>query len=291
MSHELPDSSDVTLASKDAQSNQPVCKFHKFGHCKFGQTCRHMHNNSICTNPKCDRKSCLWRHPQSCKYFSNSGFCRFGNECSYLHNESKSTTSQKEIEDLKTLLYGVVQSLATKDKEIQELQERVNTLESRPGDEAKFSCEMCGKFFKSSSTLRNHVLKFHKQEALREDALDNSLELSILNNSRNEDISTSENTNEIIFYKYSEEKFQCMYCDETLKIPELAKHFVNVHQTFSNCPHCEAQIPDEETLLTFHLEVCTTPCPGPPGCPCCKHDVSICKTCKECALEFEAFQS
>ena len=37
MLYELQDSSNVTLAVKDAQSNRHVCKFHKFGHCKFGQ--------------------------------------------------------------------------------------------------------------------------------------------------------------------------------------------------------------------------------------------------------------
>ena len=85
MSYELFDSSDVTFAKNDTQSNRSVCKFHKFGHCKFGETCRHLHIDTICTNSNCSRKLCSLRHPKHCKYFTSTGFCKFNEDCSYLH--------------------------------------------------------------------------------------------------------------------------------------------------------------------------------------------------------------
>ena len=47
---EYCDSSDVTLASKNAMSSQLICNFHNFDHCKLGKLCRHMPINIIWTS-------------------------------------------------------------------------------------------------------------------------------------------------------------------------------------------------------------------------------------------------
>ena len=57
MLSEATNSSDVTFAPADnlPKSYRKVCRFNQFGHCKFGSTCRKMHENNLCTNTDCER--------------------------------------------------------------------------------------------------------------------------------------------------------------------------------------------------------------------------------------------
>ena len=177
MMYELNDSSDVTLASNDVQSSQPVCKYHKFGHCKFGQSCRKMHIDIKCTKPNCDRKSCLNRHPRPCKFFTVSGFCKWGVECSYSHHQPVSTPVQKEIDDLKITLKIVLEDLAQKENIIQKLQENVNNLLASNFTtriettdlNSTFKCDECSFSTNNNHGLKVHIGKSHKSEVLRED--------------------------------------------------------------------------------------------------------------------------
>ena len=120
----------MTLASTDAESKQPVCKFHQYGHCKLGSSCRHLHNDIICTSIDCVRKPCLARQPWPCKCLVNSGFCKFGNQCLFCHQISKSKNIEEEIEKLKISFQTVLKSLADKESKITIRQVQVKHLES-----------------------------------------------------------------------------------------------------------------------------------------------------------------
>ena len=61
-----------------------VCQFNKFGFCKFGVTCRHLHFSETCENKLCEISNCLKRHPTMCKYFKIYNRCKFGSFCSYV---------------------------------------------------------------------------------------------------------------------------------------------------------------------------------------------------------------
>ena len=104
MTYELSDSSDATLALNDDQTIQHVCKYHKFGHCKFGKKCRHMHNDINYTKLNCDRNACLYRQPMPCKFVTCSDLCNFGARCSYAHPQSVSSKLEIEIDNLKVSL-------------------------------------------------------------------------------------------------------------------------------------------------------------------------------------------
>lgn len=199
----------------------------------------------------------------------------------------KTTILQSENELLKNVIEDLKETISSNTRHIEALSEKINQTSN--------TCEICNYEASSVTVLKSHMTRKHKhqqgmEEQLREYSSDTSQQFSPVSSYRSEMSWPNSSTSETIYYKHSEDKFQCMYCDETLHIPKLEEHVINVHKTFNNCLHCEARIPAEETLLTFHLEVCTTPCPGPPGCPCCKHNVSVCKTCDDCALEFKALQ-
>ena len=135
MTYELSDSSDATLALNDDQTIQHVCKYHKFGHCKFGKKCRHMHNDIICTKLNCDRNACLYRQPMPCKFVTCSDLCNFGARCSYAHPQSVSSKLEIEIDILKVLL----QISQKKEDIIQELQDKVTNPSSHLTNVVRYS--------------------------------------------------------------------------------------------------------------------------------------------------------
>ena len=105
--------------TKRALASQPLCKFHRYGHCKFGSLCRHFHTQDTCFTEDCDKLSCTSRHPRLCLYLSGFGHCKFGTACSYLHISHPLETSDNnaEIKKLKDSLQDVL--TAFKEKEIQ----------------------------------------------------------------------------------------------------------------------------------------------------------------------------
>ena len=79
-----------------------VCKFHQYGHCKYGSSCTRFHTENSCSNTNCDKTLCTLRHPQSCKHLSRHGHCQFGAGCSYSHSISLPRKDlEAEIDDLK----------------------------------------------------------------------------------------------------------------------------------------------------------------------------------------------
>ena len=68
-----------------------VCKYHKYGHCKFQNVCRYQHNEELCETTQCDVYNCSKRHPKRCRYFEEFGRCKFGDFCSFAHVVKAST--------------------------------------------------------------------------------------------------------------------------------------------------------------------------------------------------------
>ena len=65
-------------------ASEVQCKYQKFGHCKFGSTCKYYHAATECEKEECaDIELCRMRHPKSCKYFAEYGYCKFGDFCSH----------------------------------------------------------------------------------------------------------------------------------------------------------------------------------------------------------------
>ena len=81
---------------------QNVCRYNKYGYCKFCDKCKFKHNNVKCVDENCDVFNCEKRHPVACKYFRNFQKCRFPN-CAFNHdidtNEKKLDEKLKRLEN------------------------------------------------------------------------------------------------------------------------------------------------------------------------------------------------
>ena len=90
-----------------------VCIFDKFGFCRFKSTCKRKHFNQKCEDlSSCKNiKSCMKRHPKTCKRFAFQDVCRFGSTCAYNHKEKTSNTEDSEMKEKVKLLEAVVQKM------------------------------------------------------------------------------------------------------------------------------------------------------------------------------------
>ena len=149
------------------------CKFHQYGHCKYGSTCKHFHTKDTCFDSNCDKNTCTLRHPKCCKHFSRLGSCKFGTRCSYSHTVAPVQNDLvKVVEEILKDLHTVKNTLKVKEAEIHHLKARVEELEvkvksstSKP-EEDIFKCNLCDYDCKSQKTLKSHTTRKHKNEPL-----------------------------------------------------------------------------------------------------------------------------
>ena len=64
---------------------QKVCRFLKFGYCKYEEKCRKLHIHENCEKVSCKIVSCELRHPKVCRYLRDFGYCKFGEWCKFSH--------------------------------------------------------------------------------------------------------------------------------------------------------------------------------------------------------------
>ena len=84
--------------------NQQICRYNKYGFCKYGDKSHFRHGNVMCVNKTCTVFQCELRHPVVCNYFRNFKRCKFSN-CAYKHenvNDVKGTN--EKIETIQTKL-------------------------------------------------------------------------------------------------------------------------------------------------------------------------------------------
>ena len=100
----------------DTEQSRNICQHHKYGYCKFAQSCRKFHVQEICLETHCEnRQDCLKRHPKSCRFFSIYQRCKFAEYCAFKHIEN---TQTKEMEDLKHRLKDFEERDIERKKEI-----------------------------------------------------------------------------------------------------------------------------------------------------------------------------
>ena len=107
-----------------ASENENVCKFFKYGFCKFKSNCRKKHVLEVCDDKECNKSLCIKRHPRPCKYFDNNGFCKLGSICAYAHNNHK----KNEIQKLELKIDELIQLVKKKEEVIEQLVHDVKEL-------------------------------------------------------------------------------------------------------------------------------------------------------------------
>ena len=174
-----------------------ICYYKKFGHCRFLETCKYRHIETICETKECEIVNCERRHPKECRYFKEFSRCKFGDYCSFRHettlNEGN-VTLVKEVETLKERVDYLEKLIEDKDKQIKEIHKNLlNLVKSEDKNVAQplvideimlesivegdkvidkttstprptFKCDKCSKIFSNETDLLNHNKTVHKAE-------------------------------------------------------------------------------------------------------------------------------
>ena len=111
---------------------QNVCRYWKFGHCKFVERCRLMHVNEVCRNPECEIKTCNMRHPRISTYFRDYRRCKFGEYYSFKNEEN----NLANMSDLDKYLERQDNKIEELEKKINDMGEKIVTLESEKAEHA-----------------------------------------------------------------------------------------------------------------------------------------------------------
>ena len=107
-------------------ANENICRFNKFGYCKFKTNCKYKHVNVVCDDENCDKSVCEKRHPRNCKYFINSGDCKLGSNCAYAHKDN----NKMKMEKLEQKIIELHKIIENKEKIINRLVNDVQNLKS-----------------------------------------------------------------------------------------------------------------------------------------------------------------
>ena len=223
-----------------------VCKFNKFGHCKFGSNCRKQHITETCTNFPCRVEECPLRHPKLCRYFVQFGQCRFDENCSYLHFSQSDHTKaglENEIEALKV----EIEALKSRNTEIEAIMRRLKTIEikleqpkevpTKVGeiDPEAFKCEDCGYSASTKSVLKRHQTMKHRQSdqvpfSFSKTSDEHNVNEKLYTNSdENEDCASMEVESEEI------DQNQCHLCMKKFEnLDNLWNHYEDKHVHFNS---------------------------------------------------------
>ena len=220
-------------------AHQNVCRYFKFGYCKFLERCRLLHISEICLDSACDIKTCKLRHPRKCKYFRDYNRCKYGEWC-YFSHEVKEDPSKEilvKIESDFNEKYEVIKS------KLEKIDEKIEALEK---EELDISKRLENIFVNKIETLENQIESLRKCLA-EKDAYIETFEVRLKH--IEEKLSESENIETNIVEeteKPEEVKFKCDKCSfETTSERGLKIHTQRKHTKFESekfpkfCELCE----------------------------------------------------
>ena len=142
-------------------ANELFCKFHHFGHCKFGSNCRKQHESQTCINFPCMNKDCNMRHPKVCKFFFQYGRCKFAEDCSFLHNTQDSPNQYLEVE-----IQKLKEEITILKSLIMKVNLSLDTVEEKTIEVEKYKCTECEYVASSKTVLKRHITMKHKKNEM-----------------------------------------------------------------------------------------------------------------------------
>ena len=252
-------------------ATQIVCKFNKFGFCKFRESCRNQHIKEVCELSSCDITKCKFRHPHVCKYYRDFGRCKYSEFCLYAHIDKEnisdiSRTLNNKIEDLEI-------NIQKKDKDIEGFSHRIESLEMKMIEQQHKSDKMFENLLKISEKERENLkIKIDTMERQFEETL--KLNFKNMNEKIEKLVSkqkevvkeTTKQVNEkveedslVTSFNNPVQGIKCDQCDfvaktnSSLKTHKTKKHTVVCPVNFSeNCPFCE-QTFDNKREFKHHV--------------------------------------
>ena len=232
-----------------------VCKYNKYGHCKYGKHCNFIHVNSKCEMNDCDVKKCTLRHPKDCKFVMRNKKCRFGEEyCSFEHNTTaiSATAMEDNGEDTIKMLRGIIEA---KDKEIE--------------------------------NLKNSVRKFNISQVDGEASYED-LNLDEVDTSSSGESDLSRGTDEDS-YVSDDELFQCEVCEfQTQHKNGLKIHLSKVHK--NKCDQCGKTFTNKKSLNRHIQAKVTFSNIDPTNSPKKDMNIEILKSDESCLVVFDSLE-
>ena len=206
-------------------TDETVCAFHQFGHCKFGSNCHKKHTTDTCPNYPCSVNDCPKRHPRPCKYFVVTGFCKFNDTCSFLHAANK---SEKDLEKQVANLKCEVEALKVEISEMKILLQEISLKESRKQVSSPAVSHPSNHLASSSSRPTSTILTVVSESDPHPPDENNIPQYDGPNISM--DLATSLETN-------SMESFDCEFCDQTFETKGELKEHNDSHEFC--CEECQ----------------------------------------------------
>ena len=256
-----------------AAQNQNVCRYFKFGFCKYTDRCKFMHVQELCGNPTCDIRTCKLRHPRICKYYRDYKRCKFSEYCAFKHIESN-TQNSESTENILEKIDNLTRVIEEKDIMINKLLEKMKAIEERLGDkdvpteetvneteletcprsydievqtEEIYKCEICDFETKKERGLNIHKRRKHGQK-LTCDLCDETFETK-------RDLKMHRSKHSYSSNKYETEN-KCNKCDfESTTIETMEVHIGKHKVEYYECGLCDVKFENLDRLKT-HLISC-----------------------------------
>ena len=102
-----------------------VCRYNKFGFCKFKTSCRKRHVSELCDSSECDISNCEKRHPKNCK-FHKYRRCKFGLNCMFFHSMDQNVNEMTDDR-----VSQLEKDIKKKTEDLDEQKDKISELESR----------------------------------------------------------------------------------------------------------------------------------------------------------------
>ena len=223
-------------------ATQNVCRYHKFGFCKYTEKWRFPYVKEECENKECEVRSCNLRHPEICSYYRDYRRCKFGEWCSFKHVEKTEINKDvfEKLDRLEKLVKeknSIIDILENKIKVIEEKlfinTDSTNEITEKESCEIEvkrvtvdiFKCDECGFESNSKKGLHIHTKKKHAK------------------------------------------KFNCDVCDKVFdsetegkihrKTHSFRSRFVNTELEEQTCENCDFKCPSIYTM-EVHIGKCST---------------------------------
>jgi hypothetical protein len=123
----------------------------------------------MCNEEHCDKRICVKRHPNMCKYFSLNHFCKFGEMCCYKHITSKNDSDNVNLEIKIGELETFIKNMSA---QISNLENNIEALQKMSAPKVDFNCNECGYLASSETVLKRHItikhLSTNQPERLRD---------------------------------------------------------------------------------------------------------------------------
>ena len=155
-------------------ATQNVCRYFKFGFCRYMDKCRFKHVKELCENHDCEVISCSLRHPKICRFYRDYNRCKFGEWCYFKHVEKIENSKEifdklKALEKLVEEKDSLITILANKIKIIEETifvnkETDVAVTENLIVEAEIFKCDNCEFESNSKKGLHIHKKKKHAKQ-------------------------------------------------------------------------------------------------------------------------------